>query len=456
MSDLREKRAATKVETWTSPTLREEVHRTLLPGGLEVLFCPKPGFRKRYACYSTHYGSIDSEFRGPGEESARRVPDGIAHFLEHTLFETPRGNISELFARNGAYSNAATSFNTTTYIFAAAERFFDNLELLLSFVEAPTFDAGKVEKEKGIIEQEIQMYQDDPGWVGYMGLLESLFERHPLRLDIAGSAESIRGIDVEALGRCYRTFYSPRNMILFVIGDLDREEVFDFVAERSAGGKGPAGKGAEPGAAAIERVYPEEPEEPARLEFRREMEVALPKLLLGFKEVAAPASGRPFLHRELVSELMLDILFGRGSDCFQRLYQEQLILDDFGASFHSCSGVAYAALGGETPRPEELRKAILLEVERVQEAGIPSEDFERQKRKFMGSFIRHFNSLEYIAGNYTYFRFHQVDLFQAIDILNGIRREEVEERARALLDQKRSATSLVSPRAGSHEARAAG
>jgi predicted Zn-dependent peptidase len=434
-----------RTEKLENRTLREEVHRTVLPSGLQVFFCPKRGFRKRFACYSVHYGSLDSEFAAPGEETPRRVADGIAHFLEHSLFETPRGNVSDLFARNGASSNAMTSFGTTTYLFSAADRFYENLALLLEFVEGGNFAPEKVEKEKGIIEQEIRMCRDDPGWISYTGLLESLFVRHPLRLDIAGSAESIARIDAGELDRCYRTFYAPSNMILFVVGDLDGSEVLKFVEKNSrfAGG---AGGGASRPAGEIRRLYPEEPPEVAREEYREEIEIALPKLIVGFKEVGVPSAGKEFLERELRTELALDLLFGRSSDAFQELYVKELVLDDFGASYNAAAGVGYAAVGGETPRPEELRDAIAGEMRRVGDAGIPAEDFEREKRKFIGAFIRNFNSLEYIAGNYTYFRFHGVDLFEAVDALGAIRLEEVEERVRDLAVAQR-AVSLVVPKA---------
>ncbi len=433
------------VETLKSPTLREEVHRAVFPGGLQIYFCSKRGFKKRYACYATHYGSVDSVFAAPGESETRRVPDGIAHFLEHTLFETPKGNVNELFARNGAYSNAMTSFNTTVYLFAASDRFYENLALLLEFVENPSFDPAKVEKERGIIGQEILMYRDDPGWVGYMGLLESLFVEHPLRIDIAGSPESIRRIDVAALDRSYRTFYSPANMILFAIGDIERDELLRFVGERS---KGAAASHAAPAVRAIERSIPAEPPAVAREEFRREMEVALPKLLLGFKEVGIPAAGPSFLRREMVTGLVLDILFGRASDGFQRLYRSQLVLDDFSATYHACSGAGYAAVGGETPDPAALRVAVWAEIERGQKAGIDESDFRRQKRKFIGGFIRQFNSLEFIAGAYTYYRFHGVDLFDAIDVLESIGREEVEERLRTLFRPEAQAASVIVPKGG--------
>jgi predicted Zn-dependent peptidase len=439
------RKKAGRTEKLENRTLREEVHRSVLPSGLQVYFCPKRGFRKRFACYSAHYGSLDSEFAAPGEETPRRVADGIAHFLEHSLFETLKGNVSDLFARNGASSNAMTSFGTTTYLFSAADRFYENLALLLEFVESGSFAPEKVEKERGIIEQEIRMCRDDPGWISYTGLLESLFVRHPLRLDIAGSVESIARIDAAELERCYRTFYAPSNMILFVVGDLDGGEVLRFVEKNSRFADGRVEGAARP-SGEIRRFYPEEPPEVAREEFRVEMEVALPKLIVGFKEVGVPVSGREYLGRELRTELALDLLFGRSSDAFQKLYEKELILDDFGASYNAAAGVGYSAVGGETPRPEELRDAIAREIVRARDAGIPLEDFEREKRKFIGAFIRNFNSLEYIAGNYTYFRFHGVDLFETVDALGAIRLEEVEGRIRELAAAPR-AVSLVTPKA---------
>ncbi len=235
-----------------SPTLNEEVKTVTFPSGLRALLCPKPGFKKKYACYSTFYGSVDSEFIEP-DGTKVKVPDGIAHFLEHTLFETEEGNASDIFARRGAYNNAATSFTTTTYLFAATDHFYENLELLIRFVENPVFQPEKVEKEKGIIEQEIQGYKDNPQWVTYMGLLESLFHRHPMRIDIAGTVESIRRIDSAALHECYKAFYHPSNMILFVVGDLSEDELFSFVEATSRfAASSPARDG-------VKRVYPEEP-----------------------------------------------------------------------------------------------------------------------------------------------------------------------------------------------------
>lgn len=421
-------------------TLEEEVQVARLPSGLRVMFCPKPGFKKKYACYSTFYGSVDNEFVARDGVKVR-VPDGIAHFLEHTLFEMEEGNVSDLFARNGAYNNAATSFTTTTYLFASTERFYDNLELLIRFVENPVFRPDKVVKERGIIEQEIKGYEDHPQWVSYMGLLENLFAEHPLRIDIAGTTESIQKIDADLLHRCYDTFYNPANMILFFVGDLDAGELFDFVLDHSRATSTPAAVSP----SEIERIYPREPARVHRAESRKRMSVALPKLLVGFKELDLPPCGKELVFQELVSSLALEILFGRSSDLYRDLYEKQLIMEDFGASYNLGAGVGYGVVGGDTPDPERLRDALVKRASALGKGGVRPEDFEREKRRFLGNFISAFNSLEYIASNFTHYRFYDFDLFEAVDLIARVDQPSVEERLGGFLDPGRHAAFIVEP-----------
>ncbi len=440
MSDLPEPSTSRNVE------LGEEIQSVVLPSGLRVLFCRKPGFKKRYACYSTCYGSVDSRFAvgspSHGAETVVDVPDGIAHFLEHVLFETPEGNVSDLFAQNGAYNNAATSFTTTTYLFACTERFYDNLELLLRFVENPVFDPEKVEKERGIIAEEIRGYDDSPDWVAYMGLLERLFVAHPFRIDIAGTTESIQEISSALLHRCYESFYRPENMILFVVGDLDPGELFSFVAAHSRAGNRASDRGS------ISRIYPEEPGEVAGKETRVEMSVALPKLLVGFKEIDMPARGSEFVEVELATSLALDAFFGRSSDLYRRYYERQWILDDFGASYSLGANVGFAMVGGDTPEPDRLRDAIL-DAAASADVRIDPDDFEREKRRFLGGWIASFNSLETIANLFSYYRLYDFDLFDSVELIAGLDRERVEARLRELLRPDRASVYVVEPSAAS-------
>ena len=420
-----------------NPTLRERVFQAKLPSGLHVSFCPKPGFQKKYACYSTHYGSVDNEFTGV-DGKLRHVPDGIAHFLEHTLFETEEGNVSDLFSLNGASNNAYTSYLQTTYLFSSSSRFYDNLGLLVDFVEKPAFRKEKVDKERGIIEEEIRMYDDRPDWAIHTGLLENLFGKHSIRVDIAGTCESIADIDVDTLQGCYDLFYHPSNMHLFVAGDLDRDELFEFLAARCRvkGGE------REP----VERRYADESRAVHAKESRLEMDVAMPKLYVGFKEVGLPLTGREFILRELTSQMGLDLIFGRSSDAFLELYGQQLILDDFGAGYDGGAGIGWATVGGDTPDPAKLEAEIRARAEKVRQDGLDPDDFERGKRKFVGGFIRSFNSLEYISNSFTYYAFHDFDLFRTIDLLSGVPREMVEERLRELLEPEACASCVVVPR----------
>ena len=426
------------IEKLGNSTLREEVYRTTLPSGLEVSFCPKPGFQKRYACYSTRYGSIDNEFTDGDTGKTLRVPDGIAHFLEHTLFETPQGNVSDLFARNGASANASTSFSQTTYLFAASDRFWDNLGLLIDFVENPCFQDEKVEKERGIIEQEIKGYDDNPGWVSYRGLLGNLFKEHPVRIDIAGTVKSIGQIDPATLQSCYDRFYHPSNMHLFVVGDLDREELFDFIAARSRQAETLEGN--------LERNYPAESADVPAAESEVEMDVAAAKFILGFKEVDVPLSGEELVRRELLSDLGLDLLFGSSSDLLRELYEKQLIHDELWCGYDALGGVAYAMVGGDTSCPQEFPGRILEGIELHIDAALSRDNFERKKRHFIGDFVRRFNSLEFIAHGFTAYLFRDFDLFSLIDLINGLEREMLRAHLEALLDPARHSIFKIVPR----------
>lgn len=215
------------------PHLQETLYTEKMPGGLQVFILPKAGFKKTYATFTTRYGSVDNHFQVEGREEIR-VPDGIAHFLEHKMFEEPTGDIFSNFANKGASANAFTSFDRTTYLFTATEHIEDNLTTLIDFVQHPYFTDENVEKEKGIIGQEIQMYRDNPDWRSYYGLIEAMYSKHPIRIDIAGTVESISKITKGTLYECYNTFYHPSNMILFVVGGINPESIMELIRSNQA------------------------------------------------------------------------------------------------------------------------------------------------------------------------------------------------------------------------------
>jgi len=321
------------------PLIGEELHTVKLPNGLPVFVVPKRGFNKKYAYFATDYGGADRRFRLSGKWTD--TPEGVAHFLEHKMFETQTGNALTKLSENGALPNAYTSTDITAYHFECIDNFRENLETLLSFVSIPYFTPESVEKEQGIIAQEIIMYEDDPDHCLYYGLMKSLFRSNPMRDSVAGTVDSIAEITPETLYGCHKIFYNPSNMALCVAGDVDPSEVADM-AQRIL----PVEQGEAP-----ERDYgPDESLEPETRLFSKAMEISLPLFLAGCKSKPA-ARGRESLRLELISGFALDILAGHSSPLYLRLYAEGLVNSDFSASYDAAVGTAYSMFGGEPGNP---------------------------------------------------------------------------------------------------------
>lgn len=215
-------------------TLHEELFYEKMDNGLDVYILPKKGFNKTYATFTTNYGSVDNQFVPLGKTEMKRVPDGIAHFLEHKLFEKEDGDVFQQFSKQGASANAFTTFTRTAYLFSSTDNVEKNLETLIDFVQSPYFSDKTVEKEKGIIGQEIRMYDDNPDWRVYFGAIESMYHNHPVKIDIAGTVESIAQITKELLYECYETFYHPSNMLLFVVGPVDEQKIMQQIRDNQA------------------------------------------------------------------------------------------------------------------------------------------------------------------------------------------------------------------------------
>ncbi|MDN4594425.1 EF-P 5-aminopentanol modification-associated protein YfmH [Polycladomyces subterraneus] len=417
------------------PQLKETLYHEQLPNGLEVYLLPKPGFFKTYATFTTRYGSIDNHFQPPGEEEIQ-VPDGIAHFLEHKMFEEEDGDVFTRFSKQGASANAFTSFDRTAYLFSATDQIKENLMTLIDFVQRPYFTDENVEKEKGIIGQEIRMYDDNPEWRSYFGLIEAMYHRHPVRIDIAGTVESIAKIDKETLYKCYETFYHPSNMLLFVVGSIDPETTMQWIRENQAAK--PFDKKAE-----IKRFYPEEPETVAEKRKEIRLTVGIPKCLFGFKEHRLGLTGDDFLKQELATQLVLEALFGPGSDLYQSLYDDGLIDDNFGFDYSLEQGYGFSIVGGDTPDPDKLTQRVENELPQRVQTGIQTDSFERIRKKKIGQYLRYLNSPEWIANQFTRYRFNGADLFRLIPLLESLTPEEVNERMREHVNWDRFAVSVV-------------
>lgn len=423
------------MEAITYDRLQETLYHETMSNGLQVYVLPKPGFQKTYATFSTKYGSIDNHFRVEGE-SEISVPDGIAHFLEHKMFEEPEGDIFTKFAMQGASANAFTSFDQTVYLFSATENIMANLETIVNFVQHPYFTDQNVEKEKGIIGQEIGMYGDNPDWRVYFGLIEAMYAVHPVRIDIAGTVESIATITKETLYTCYNAFYHPSNMLLFVVGGVDPEEVFRMVRDNQAA------KDYKP-QGAIERLFDQEPTAVHQARKVSKLPVSLPKCLFGFKETQLGVSGEELLRRDLTTKLAMDLLLGSSTKLYQKLYDMDLISDGFSYEYNSNPHYCFSAIGGDTKDPDQLLEVIKSEIEAVKASGFRAEDFERAKNKKIGGYLRMLNYPENIAHEFTRYNFRGGDLFKVLPIYETLTLEDVNERLREHIDWNQLAVSLV-------------
>ncbi|WP_163857821.1 EF-P 5-aminopentanol modification-associated protein YfmH [Paenibacillus elgii] len=421
------------------PHVKETLYAEELPNGLSVFILPKEGFQKTYATFTTKYGSIDNDFQVEGE-ARRKVPDGIAHFLEHKMFEEPTGDIFSVFAAQGASANAFTSFDRTAYLFSATEHIEDNLSTLLNFVQNPYFTDANVEKEKGIIGQEINMYRDNPDWRAYFGLIETMYHKHPVHIDIAGTIESIGEITKEMLYECYHTFYHPSNMSLFVVGGVNPQEIMELVKRNQAE------KAFKP-QGTINRYFEDEPHQVKAARKVTVLPVSLPKCLFGCKEPGQPLRGRELLKQELIMKVLLDVLVSPSSAIYQKLYDEQLISDSFGSEYNIAENYAFTVIGGDTKDPERLIGRVQEEIDRVKADGIASADFERSKKKKIGAFLRQLNSPEAIANEFTKYRFKGIDLFDILPVYEELTLEDVNERLREHFDWSRLAASIVTSEA---------
>lgn len=391
--------------------LQETLYNEKLENGLDVYILPKRGFSKTFVTFTTKYGSIDRTFIPNGKEKEVTVPDGIAHFLEHKMFEKEDGDVFQKFSIFGGAANAFTSFTRTAYLFSATDKLYENTETLLNFVQEPYFTEETVEKEKGIIGQEITMYDDLPDWRLYFGTIENLFHEHPVKIDIAGTIESIDNITADHLYECYETFYHPSNMVVFVVGAVDPEEMMTFIKMNQSA---KTVKNQED----IVRIFPEEPTTAAIAERTLKMDVTKPKVSFGMKCTKTDVSGGQMLKQELASDLVLDILFSRSSLFYTNAYEKGLIDESYSYSFSLEKGFGFAMVTSDTNSPEELEKAIRETVQNEAASwSITDEELDRLKKRKIGQFMRSLNSIEFIANQFTRFKFNDMDLFDVVPTL---------------------------------------
>lgn len=398
--------------------LQEELYYEKMENGLDVYVLPKKGFNKTYATFTTKYGSIDNRFIPLNQDEMKTVPDGIAHFLEHKLFEKEDGDVFQQFSKQGASANAFTSFTRTAYLFSSTSNVEKNLETLVDFVQTPYFSEQTVEKEKGIIGQEINMYEDNPDWRLYFGLIQNLYQNHPVRIDIAGTIDSIAKITKDSLYECYHTFYHPSNMLLFIVGAVEPEEILKQVRENQQ-------KKDFTAQSEIKREFPNEPLEVFKKIEKLKMNVQSSKCLVGLKAKNPNRTGKDLLKYELSMNIILDMLYSKSSKYYENLYSEGLIDDTFSYDYTEENGFGFAMIGGDTEKPDELAEQIKQILFKAKNEGVDFSTFDAAKHKKIGAFLRAINSPEYIANQFTRYAFNDMNLFDVVPTLESLTQEDI-------------------------------
>jgi predicted Zn-dependent peptidase len=416
------------------PRLGENCWFERLENGLPIYVVTKPDFEKSYAFFATSYGGMDMRYQLDGQWLD--TPAGVAHYLEHKMFDTPEGNALTELSANGASPNAFTSSHITGYYFSCTEHFLANLRTLLSFVSVPYFTPESVEKEQGIIGQEIRMVEDNPDWRMFNNLLKGLYHTNPIRVSVAGTQESISHITAETLYHCHKAFYHPSNMVLCVAGDVDPEKV----------------------AAIARMVLPSDWREPPVKDHGGEedmqadspritehMEVATPKFLIGLKSEAHP-NGEENLRLQLIGDMAGDLLCGTSSPLYKRLYEKGLINKSYFISYEDYPGAAFLVMGGESPDPEQVAQAVLEEGKRIQREGIPEERFQRCKKACYGSRVRALNSFEHCCTQLAEGNFKGYHYYQFPELYDSLTKEDVLPFLNRLVAPERMTMSQILPK----------
>ena len=408
----------------------ESYIKAVHPSGLKIYILEKPQYNSAYAVFGTKYGSIDTCFSVNGEKT--QVPEGIAHFLEHKLFESEDGDAFTKYAATGAYANAYTSFDRTCYLFSCSDRFYDNLGILLDFVQSPYFAAETVQKEQGIIGQEIRMYDDNPEWRVMFNMLLAMYKKHPVRIDIAGTVESIAEIDDKLLYKCYNTFYNPSNMFICIAGNVNSEKVLSQING--------AVKTNDP--IEIERIGCDEPDEVVDSYVEQKLEVAQPIFCFGYKE----AMDKPerTVKEKVCTSLLLEIIAGDASPLYKKLINEGLINDEFSFEYFTGNGYSSVIFEGESMDPKKVAEEIKSEVERLKSDGIDKKLFSAVRCGMYGEAVRSFNSVENIATQLVGCAMSDSGLFDELKYLKSVTPDDIYKRL-SLFENEKTVLSVVIP-----------
>ena len=413
--------------------VKEKLYIEKLENGLTIMIVPKKGIQKKYVIWGTNYGSNDSKFIVPGEKEPTEVPKGVAHFLEHKMFEQESGiNSLDTLTALGVEANAYTTNDHTAYLFECTENFYLALDELMDYVQHPYFTDENVEKEKGIIGQEIMMYDDYPEWKVYLNTLEAMYHEHPVKLDITGTIETISHIDKDILYKCYNTFYNPANMAMVICGDFEPEKLLEEIKkrliEKKANGE-------------IKRIYPEEPESIVKEKTEQKMDVSEPLFTIGIKDKVATQKEK--VKKHLAIEILLNMLIGKSSDLYQELYKSGVMFSIPSVDYEFSRDYAHILVTGQSKETEKVYESFKNAIRELKEKGIESEEFKRMKKMLYGSFIKEYDEPGDIARMFLADFFKGINSFEYLEEITTINEQYVEQILNEVFNENKMILSVI-------------
>lgn len=410
--------------------VKEKVYIEKLENGLTVMIIPKKGIQKKYMIWGTHYGSNESSFVVPGEQEITTVPNGVAHFLEHKLFEQENGtNSLDVLTALGVEANAYTTNDHTAYLFECTDNFYEAMDELMDYVQHPYFTDENVEKEKGIIGQEIMMYDDYPEWRVYLNAMQAMYHNNPVKIDIVGTIETISKIDKEILYKCYNTFYNPSNMTMVLCGDFEPESLLEEVKRRLIDTKA---------SGEIKREYPEEPEEIVQEKIEQKLEVSQPLYTIGIKD-----TGKCDVKKHIAMEILLNLIIGRSSNLYKELYNTGIIYSQPSLEYEFTNIYAHTLISGQSNEPEKVYQKFKEEVNKLKTQGINEKDFERMKKMIYGGYIKEYNDVTDIARMFLADYFKGINSFDYLEEIKGITVEYLEQILNDVFKKEKMIISIV-------------
>ena len=413
--------------------VQEKIYVEKLENGLTVMIIPKKGVQKKYVIWGTNYGSNDSKFVVPGETKETEVPKGVAHFLEHKMFEQENGvNSLDALTALGVDANAYTTNDHTAYLFECTENFYPALDELMDYVQHPYFTDENVEEEKGIIGQEIMMYDDYPEWKVYLNALEAMYYEHPVKLDITGTIETISHIDKDILYKCYNTFYNPSNMAMVICGDFEPETLLEEIKKRLIDKKANG---------EIKRIYPEEKEEIVKQKIEQNMDVSQPLFTIGIKDKLAETKER--VRKHITIEILLNMIIGKSSKLYKELYDEGIIYTVPSLDYEFARGYAHVLITGKSPEPEKVYEKFKETIAKMKEQPIDNSEFNRIKKRIYGEYVKEYNDTSDIARMFLADYFKEINSFDYLEEISTINEQYVEQILKEVFDDNKMIISVI-------------